>query len=117
MQKLMEVGNDFVSRMLHRELVAFPQAEAVVATDVCELLDLLLHGAPDFRSVVGSRLQNDAWHIRLSRECTNILWEPVSTRPTSWLSRDMGWGEAVTVTMRPNTERRKGRSIVDIRDV
>jgi len=76
-QKLMEVGNDFVSRMLHRELVAFPQAEAVVATDVCELLDLLLHGAPDFRSVVGSSLQNDAWRIRLSR---SVYEHPMGAR-------------------------------------
>jgi hypothetical protein len=44
----MEIGNDFVGRMRHGELVASPQAQTVVAADICKLLDLRLYGAPHF---------------------------------------------------------------------
>jgi hypothetical protein len=47
-QKSMEIGNDFVGRMRHGELVASPQAQTVVAADICKLLDLRLYGAPHF---------------------------------------------------------------------
>ncbi len=44
----MQVLDNVIGRMSHRELVTLPQAQPVVATYQCEFLDQLLNGIPNF---------------------------------------------------------------------
>jgi len=63
----MEVVNNFIGSIATPELVAFSQAQPVITANVCKLIDLLLHSAPDFRSIAGACLKNDRWTVCASR--------------------------------------------------
>jgi hypothetical protein len=72
-QKFMQVLDNFIGSMRHRDFVAFPQPQPIIAAHPCEFLDLFLDRIPNFGGVTSACLQNDSGVGFLSQSACSVV--------------------------------------------